>query len=80
MDIYKSASDDYKEKANEEKIVLYGKEEQCHNPCGFVNDIYIDDRYTIDDILAEIGIFKILSNFARLLQLNYSRYLNQTLT
>ena len=37
MDIYKSASDDYKEKANEEKIVLYGKEEQCHNPCGFVN-------------------------------------------
>ena len=41
MDIYKSASDDYKEKANEEKIVLYGKEEQCHNPCGFVNDIYI---------------------------------------
>ena len=40
MDIYKSASDDYKEKANEEKIVLYGKEEQCHNPCGFVNDIY----------------------------------------
>ena len=42
MDIYKSASDDYKEKANEEKIVLYGKEEQCHNPCGFVNDIYID--------------------------------------
>ena len=38
MDIYKSASDDYKEKPNEEKIVLYGKEEQCHNPCGFVND------------------------------------------
>lgn len=38
VDIYKSASDDYKEKANEEKIVLYGKEEQCHNPCGFVND------------------------------------------
>ena len=41
VDIYKSASDDYKEKANKEKIVLYGKEEQCHNPCGFVNDIYI---------------------------------------
>ena len=40
MDIYKSALDYYKEKPNEEKIVLYGKEEQCHNPCGFVNDIY----------------------------------------
>ena len=75
MDIYKSASDDYKEKANEEKIVLYGKEEQCHNPCGFVNDIYI-----ICDIFGRNRILKILSNFARLLQLNYSRYLNQTLT
>ena len=41
VDIYKIASDYYQEEPNEEKIVLYGKEEQCHNPCGFVNDIYI---------------------------------------
>ena len=42
MDIYKSASDDYKEKPNAGKIIFYGKEEQLHNPCGFVTDIYID--------------------------------------
>ena len=47
MNNFKIASDIVKNNPRQIKYFFYGKEEQLHNPCGFVTDIYID-RYTID--------------------------------